>query len=218
MLKHLLTLSLFITLISARENPFVSIESADTIGKATSIKNTRASFVEQSIKLPSTARILKSMELHYQNLDGSIESKVVAIDKDIDWHDELVLKKAFAMPQIKIEEQAANTEKTVAVKEPIKKSLNFRDTLSIDLIEKNIWLKTQDRKIRDFLVTKPYKIVIDFEKDLSFTTKEFPLDIKPFEKIVIGNHDGYYRVVIELDGQYRYDISKVDEGFFIRLK
>jgi hypothetical protein len=202
----------------ARENPFVSIDSADTIGKATSIQNTRVDFVEQSIKLPSSARVLKSMELHYQNLDGSIESKIVQIDKDIDWHDELVLKKAYTTPSIKIEQQETKMKEPIVLKEEIKESINFLDTLHIDIIENNIWIKTKDKKIRDFLVTNPYKIVMDFAKDISFTTKNYPLDIKPFYKVSIGNHDKYYRVVIELDGQYRYDISPSEEGFSIRVK
>lgn len=221
MLKTLFTLFvLFVLSLFARENPFVSVQSAQTMGEATSIKKTLVPFEKQSINLPSSARILKSMELHYQNLDGSVESTVVNIEKEIDWHDTLVLQKNT--PTIEttaiIPMEHKKVQETQTVKEAVKKSINFLNILHVDMIEKNIWLKTKDKKLRDFLVTSPYKIVVDFERDLSFRTKEYPLDIKPFEKLVVGNHAGYYRVVFELDGQYRYDISKTDEGYFIRLK
>jgi len=135
----------------ARENPFVPLKSSKDIGEATSIKDTRKEFVAQSITLPSSARILKSMELHYQNLDGSIESKVVLIDKNIDWHDELVLQKLQdkpvmqePMPSISDEEEQSEA------KIEIKKSVNFQNRLTIDFIENNLWIKTKDKKLRDF--------------------------------------------------------------------
>lgn len=214
-----LLLVLFLVL-EARENPFIPVDSAKTIGKTTAIKDTRVSFSKQSIKLPSSARILKSMELHYQNLDGSIESKVVKIDKNVDWHDELVLQKAYPIPPIKVEKplKAIQKKEVKSQVQDIKESFNFLNTLQIDLVQKNIWLKTNDKKIRDFLVTKPYKIVLDFKKKISFTTKVFKTVTKSFKSITIGNHDNYYRVVIELDGHYRYSIAKNKQGFYIRLK
>lgn len=219
MLKSLFFLFLSVALF-ARENPFVPLKSSKDIGEATSIKDTRKEFVAQSITLPSSARILKSMELHYQNLDGSIESKVVLIDKNIDWHDELVLQKLQdksvtmqePMPSISDEEEQSEA------KIEIKKSVNFQNRLTIDFIENNLWIKTKDKKLRDFLVTDPYKIVIDFKKDLSFTTKNFLVDVKPFTKVIFGNHNGYYRLVIELDGQYLYNLEETEEGYQIRVK
>jgi hypothetical protein len=207
MLKSLFFLFLSVALF-ARENPFVPLKSSKDIGEATSIKDTRKEFVAQSITLPSSARILKSMELHYQNLDGSIESKVVLIDKNIDWHDEFVLQKLQdksvtmqePIPSISDEEEQSE------VKIEIKKSVDFQNRL------------TKDKKLRDFLVTDPYKIVIDFKKDLSFTTKNFLVDVKPFRKVVFGNHNGYYRLVIELDGQYLYNLEETEEGYQIRVK
>ena len=37
----------------------------------------------------------------------------------------------------------------------------------------------------------------------------------PFSKIRMGNHDGYYRVVIELDGQYRYKLETQERDYTI---
>jgi hypothetical protein len=46
--------------------------------------------------------------------------------------------------------------------------------------------------------------------------KKIPNSI--FKEVRIGNHDGYYRVVVELDGLYRYDFKKVVDGYIIKLK
>jgi hypothetical protein len=40
----------------------------------------------------------------------------------------------------------------------------------------------------------------------------------PFVLATMGDHDGFYRIAILLDGQYRYDIAKITEGYKINLK
>ena len=39
-----------------------------------------------------------------------------------------------------------------------------------------------------------------------------------FTKIRVGNHDGYYRVVVELDGYYRYKLAKQADGCLVTLE
>jgi len=198
----------------ARDNPFSSVKDLQGMGKAITIKDTRENFSEVKMILPSTARILKEVELHYQNLDGSIQSKTIKIDEKIDWHDELVLqkikdtKKRYIEP-IKVEEPMS---------EPNQKVLNFKDIISFAINDKKLHVTTDDVKIRDFLITNPYKIVLDFKRELAFTTKKFNLTTTKFKDITIGKHDGYYRVVILLDGQYKYTLQKINNGFIITLK
>lgn len=221
-MKRLLLLSLlFSFVLFARENPFVPLQNTQDIGKTTSIKQTRTFFVDQTIKLPSSARILKSMELHYQNLDGSIESKIVAIDKNIDWHDELILQKKDALSQMKLPsislETPTKTENLQSKIEPSQRVV-FSKRFHIKFMPHKIYIQTKDKKIRDFLVTNPYKIVLDFKANLSFLTQNHDLHVKPFKGVVFGNHAGYYRVVIELDGQYIYTLKKEKEDFVIELK
>lgn len=210
--------------LSARDNPFEPVEFSKTTGKATYKKDTRESFKNEKVQLPSSARILKSVELHFQNLDGSVESKVVEIDKKIDWHDELVLKKVndvedviiTQIPQTSVEEKIIQEKPQLMTKK--NKEINFKDIISFLVEGNNLHVKTIDKKIRDFLVTKPYKIVIDFKKEVSFYTKVYDLQTPKFSSITIGKHDGYYRLAIELDGQYLYDIQKVSDGYVITLK
>ncbi|MDY0238878.1 MAG: AMIN domain-containing protein, partial [Campylobacterales bacterium] len=39
-----------------------------------------------------------------------------------------------------------------------------------------------------------------------------------FSKIRVGNHAGYYRAVIELDGLYRYNMQKIPDGYILNLR
>jgi len=213
--KQLISILLILCVsLSARDNPFSSVKDSQGIGKAITIKDTRKNFSEVKTTLPSTVRILKELELHYQNLDGSIQSKKIKIDEKIDWHDELVLtkvkdiKKGYIAP-IKVEEPMS---------EPNQKVINFKDTISFAINDNKLHVTTDDIKIRDFLITNPYKIVLDFERELSFNTTKFDLSTKKFQNITIGKHDGYYRVVVELDGQYKYTLQKINNGFIITLK
>lgn len=215
-MKKLIFIVLFLATITlmARENPFEAIDTTKTIGQATYKKDTRKNFINARIKLPSSARILKKLELSFQNLDGSIETKSVDVNRKIDWHDELILKKVNDID----EEMRVPLE--VTQKEKIKKKteINFKNTLVFSIDGKDLHVKTQDRKIRDFMVTDPNKIVLDFSKELSFYTKVYKLKTTNYKSITIGKHDGYYRVAIELDGKYLYTIQKVKDGYLISLR
>ena len=39
-----------------------------------------------------------------------------------------------------------------------------------------------------------------------------------FAKVRIGSHNGYYRAVVELDGQYRYSKKKTSNGYVYTLR
>lgn len=218
MKKSLFLLILACLTLFARENPFTPVQGEEALGKATSIKESRAFFLNQTIKLPSSARVLKSMQIHYQNLDGSIESKSVKIDKNIDWHDELILQKKLPVTASKQVmqpmEKISKKDKTPSYLDEIK----FLNRLEIQFGKNKIFIKTKDKKIRDFLVTSPYKIVLDFRANLSFRTQQHSLHVKPFSNVVFGNHSGYYRLAITLDGQYLYELQTTKEGIFIRVK
>jgi len=77
---------------------------------------------------------------------------------------------------------------------------------------------TKESKIRDFLIADPYKVVVDFKKESSFGTKTLNLATPPFVSATLGNHEGFYRIAILLDGHYRYDILPFNGGYIIKLK
>jgi len=192
----------------ARDNPFEPVKSFSETGKAVYKEDTIKEFSSIDIQLPSSARILKKVEFHFQNLDGSVQSKSVKIDKKVDWQDKLVVQKLLDK----------NPAPIKAEKRSRKKTINFKDVLLIEIDGKSIHLKTKDIKIRDFLITKPHKIIVDFKREISFYTQTYNLKKRYFTSIRIGKHSGYYRVAIELDGKYVYSKKKTKEGYLFILR
>ena len=214
-MRFLITIfTLLCVSLIARENPFKAVSTPSTIGKATYKKDTIKNFNSVKVQLPSSARILKSIELHFQNLDGSIESKKIDVDQKIDWHDELIVKKFL--------DNAVTLTAPVlmSTKEPTNKvkKINFKNLVFFSIDGKSLHIDTKDKKIRDFLVTSPYKIIVDFKREISFYTKVYNLKTKYFKSITLGKHSGYYRVAIELDGRYLYSKQKVKDGYIFTLR
>lgn len=186
----LLTMLLFFTLF-ARENPF---EPLVTESESTILNKTP--FTSINAHLPDNSRVLKSVVLRYQTLNGSIEEKTIEVDKSIDWH------------------QPIHISQSTSSKNYQKVSFKFIDFY---IKKKKILISTDHKIIRDFVLTKPVKLVCDFQGDRKFLT--FSKSLQNFVKnITIGNHKGYFRVVFLLDGRYTYKIKKVTEGYLIEFR
>lgn len=219
----------------ARENPFETTESSLTSGKTTQIKENKTEFESAKITLPSSARILKSVSVAFQNLDGSISEEIVSIEQNINWREPLILSKKVDENKAKTPTVLSNAllgTKKIEPKKDIQeiplpanmlpqnkdKTINLTDSISLVIIKNEIKIMTKDTKIRDFLVSEPYKVVIDFKKNSAYSTKTVLLESLPFISATLGNHDDFYRIVILLDGHYRYDLQSVDGGYSVKLK
>lgn len=222
----------------ARENPFAVAMDPSQVGKTTHIKEERVEFNSTKITLPSSARILKSASVVFQNIDGSISEEIVGIEQDIDWHHPLILStqkpatiqeatltSSAPTPPNKLTPQAtkkAEIKKEDAQADVAVKSFSrvvLSEGIELEIEHNSMTIYTKDKKVRDFIVSNPYKIVVDFSKEKSsFVTKLAEFSKAPFVSAALGNHDGFYRVAITLDGHYRYDIKSVDGGYFISLK
>jgi hypothetical protein len=72
--------------------------------------------------------------------------------------------------------------------------------------------------IWNFLLTKPHRIVCDFKRDIDIRTYKKEVASKGIiEKVKLGNHKGYYRVVIELDGYYRYKLQSSKDAYVFKF-
>jgi hypothetical protein len=66
-------------------------------------------------------------------------------------------------------------------------------------------------------MVNPYRVVLDFKGDYSFQSFSKNVQGSVFKSVRIGNHDGYYRVVVEFDGQYKYTFQKENGSYIIDL-
>ena len=201
----LFSLSLF-----ARENPFFPINSELDIPLT---KQQKAPMLKRAtLTLPSTAREIESVTVTYKNLDGTIAKKSVELQNSVDWHLPIFISQNYNLTN-KPQTQQAKPKTKVKFKKFA--SLGFITFYTHDKIMK---IKTKDKLLHSFLLVKPHRIVCDFKRETdlrSYVKKGNESSI--FKKITIGTHSGYYRVVVELDGSYGYNVKKESEGYRITL-
>ena len=208
-MRTVLLTTLLLVSLDARENPFFPAKGSETPNYSTNRVEKPQPFDRLVIRLPDTARILKSVTLTCENLDGSLTTKEIPVDKAIDWHDRIVV-----IPQKKLFDGVKNEKK---VTRPAYRRIAKMPFISLYAHDRQLKIVTRDRLLRDFKLVKPDRIVLDFKRDADFLTYRFKGSI-PFKKITIGNHSGYYRVVIELDGRYIYHIRPYTQGYMLTLE
>lgn len=198
-------ISLLVSL-AARENPFFPANSSSELKYTTNEIERIPPFNSVNIKLPSSVRILKSVTLTCENLDGSILTKEIPIDKSIDWHNTIVVMQQPKTLQTKKRAQKKSFQKIA--------TLSF---ISFYASDKTLKIATKDKLLRKFKLVKPDRIVLDFKREGDFRTYSFN-GSGIFKKITVGNHKGYYRAVIELDGRYSYAIHPYKNGYIVSLE
>jgi hypothetical protein len=191
-----LALSLF-----GRDNPFFPTDPNKEQIQSTNRVQKLQPFTTQKILLPNSARAVKGITIRYQNLDGSISNEELILNSEIDWHEPFVithkLKRESAV-------KAKSITKTIKTKH-----------VRFEITKNNMVVKTSDKLLENFLLTHPHRVVMDFKRNTSFRPITYKINKAPFSKIRMGNHDGYYRVVIELDGQYRYKLETREKEYTI---
>ncbi|MBT5935814.1 AMIN domain-containing protein [Sulfurimonas sp.] len=212
MIRFFIFLLFIISFVDARENPFFPSDGeVDMIITSNQVKKL-SPLKRVAVTLPSSARTIQSMTITYKDLDGSIHDKKEILGNSIDWHIPLFLSQNI--------DDTASNKKKVPLKIKTKKFVKIATLKFISLYSKDneIKITTKDKLLRKFLLVKPHRIVCDFRREI---------DIRSYEKNVkneglvtrvrVGNHSGYYRVVIELDGYYRYKSKKIADGYIFSL-
>lgn len=201
MLKFLLALALFTALLFARENPFQPVFDHNQFPVSTNTPEVLKPLKHEQFTLPSTARSVTRIIIEYKNLDGSIEQKSKELNKAIDWHVPITVTHHFKKSKRKSFIKRAD--------------IGFITFYTKGSVMK---LKTRHKILRHFMMANPHRIVLDFQGSLHFLAKKFTHFDAPFYRVRIGNHEGYYRVVVELDGQYEYKIQKKSKAYELIIK
>jgi len=204
--KLFLTLFLLTTLLESRENPFFPTKGQKDIPYTTNKIKPIEEFKYSSITLPSSARVIKKVTIEYENLDASVGKKSITLNKSVDWH----------LPIVFSQQSKKYLQKRVVKSTKYIKLASYR-YVSFFGYKQNLKIITKDKIIRNFLLAKPHRIVLDFKRDTNLRTYIKKNKNSVFKQIKIGNHNGYYRVVIELDGPYRYKTQKTSTGYKIIL-
>ena len=128
----------------------------------------------------------------------------------------------------KAKEPAKSEQKVVEVKiepasKPVRetksseKEVKFLGFVSFLAHEKELNIITKAKNLKHFAYEKN-KIVLDFAKPpRSFKTRNLKLENETFKNVIIGWHDKYFRVVLELDKIHKYKLEAAENGYVLKL-
>ncbi|MDH4944771.1 AMIN domain-containing protein [Sulfurimonas sp. C5] len=205
------------TILFSRENPFFPIEAED-IPLTTNQYEEDVPLKRASIQLPSTARTIESVTVSYKNLDGSIAQKTIELQNSIDWHLPIFITQNY---QDEKNDNSSLKQPTKQVETKKVKKI-YKEIVSLPFIKFNIYkneikIDTEDKVLRTFLLVNPHRIVCDFKRETDIRSYIKKVKDEDVRSIKIGTHKGYYRVVIELDGSYRYKKVSTKSGYLFTL-
>ena len=165
----------------------------------------------------STPVIIEKNETKISNKDRNKTSdvptpNVVVID--------LGAKKAKepAKPEQKVVEvKIEPATKPVQEIKSSEKEVKFLGFVSFLAHEKELNIITKAKNLKHFAYEKN-KIVLDFAKPpRSFKTRNLKLENETFKNVIIGWHDKYFRVVLELDKMHKYKLEAAENGYVLKL-
>ncbi|ERJ29467.1 AMIN domain-containing protein [Campylobacter concisus] len=165
----------------------------------------------------STPVIIEKNETKISNKDRNKSSdvptpNVVVID--------LGTKKAKepAKPEQKVVEvKIEPTTKPVGEIKSSEKEVKFLGFISFLAHEKELNIITKAKNLKHFAYEKN-KIVLDFAKPpRSFKTRNLKFENETFKNVIIGWHDKYFRVVLELDKMHKYKLETAENGYVLKL-
>ncbi len=221
MTKVLFVTLFLIFILDARENPFFPSQKDKDIPYTSNEDRSLPLLNRAAITLPPQARILQKVTIQYKNLDGSQESKSIKLENSVDWHLPIFISQSYNSSTNKTEtETKIETKMKVKVKTEKIKFIKLAHIkyATFYAFDKTLKIITKDKIIRNFLLVQPHRIVLDFKRDTDMKSFIKKNEKNIFTKIKIGNHSGYYRAVIELDGYYRYKTKKIPEGYLFKLR
>ena len=116
-----------------------------------------------------------------------------------------------------VEVKIEPTTKPVQETKSSEKEIKFLGFVSFLAHEKELNIITKAKNLKHFAYEKN-KIVLDFAKPpRSFKTRNLKLENETFKNVIIGWHDKYFRVVLELDKMHKYKLETAENGYVLKL-
>jgi hypothetical protein len=191
-------------LLFARSNPFVPLEAPDHISHSRAIPP--AQLREQNLSLPPSARLLKSVTLTHQNMDGSIDQISTPVERLIDHNAPVV----FGQPS------ARDFPRQMGVFRPVEALEGF-EPLQLFSAEDILKIRTTHTLKNSFFLPEPSRIVLDFAYPDPIDPVDAPLENDYFERASIESHSGFFRLILTLKTHYPFTIEPIREGYLLGL-
>jgi len=208
LIKIIFIVMILLLSLNARENPFFPATTQEDLLNPSSIKKEPTPLKRATLRLPFTARVIEGVSIHYKNIDGSKQSQSIEIENTIDPNLPIFISQNYEGPTLKQEKKNDSYEKIASIK-----LISFFEN------DKKLKVLTKDKIIRNFMLTKPNRIVFDLQRKTNIKSFEKKIaEGSLFTKISIGSHGTYYRVVIAYNGHYKYDLKECKDGYIFTLR
>ncbi len=191
-------------LLLARSNPFEPLTEPDHISHSRAIPPPQLD--EQNISLPPSARILKSVILVHQDLDGSINQIEQRIERMIDHN----------APVVITQPSARTLPRQMGVYRPVE-ALEAYGPLRLFVAEDVLKIETEHTLKNSFFKPSPQRIVLDFERDTPVDPASAPLFGGYFSHASIEPHSGFFRLIVTLKSHYPFTVEPVKNGYLLGL-
>lgn len=191
--RSLLLSLLLSAAVEGRDNPFFTTNPSQTQKITSNLPDNRPPLGTVPYNFPDQSRIIKEITFTVQNLDGSIETQKIELDRTIDWHKPILITQG---------------KSSVVENDSMKSSSADFGPIKIETRGKRLSLTSSAQVVRHFALTSPNRIVLDFDDDRSFTKIEKMLSSPPYLSVSVGNHGKFIRAIITLDGRYGYVLKK----------
>ena len=114
--------------------------------------------------------------------------------------------------------------RTDSVRDSTRKAQNTQDSrlsksAPYSVNGNSIFIAYQGNLKRHYIMQNPYRIVLDFEINKKYYKKNRYIINQPyFKRLRYGLHTSFLRIVLELDGNYVYELEKRADGVKINVK
>lgn len=206
----------------ARENPFTPIIKPESSIRPFYGESETFSYMD--FYFPDSARLIKKIEITFQNLDGSIETQSIITSGQIDpkkpliithKHNKAILKND-KKPEI-AQNSSKDSTKIQHIEENKPKTQHKFTPYKIN--DKDIFIAYEGILKRHFMMNNPKRIVLDWNINKKYyQNKPLVLNSPHFKRLKYGIHDSFLRIVLELNGSYVYTLKNEKNGVIISVQ
>lgn len=204
--KALLLSSLLVSILFSRENPFFSTTENQNHTTTSQDELHKPPLTTMTYNFPNHSRVLKYLTFTIQNLDGSTETRKLEIDQSIDWRIPLILSQ---------QQGKAATKTTSEIAPSSSGELGF---IRFSTTKNHLSIVTKNPMIRNFTLSDPSSIVVDFKHDGIFKMSQKKLYSSPFTHVKVTDHGKFARATITLDGSHTCNVTKAAQGAMVICK
>lgn len=220
-MKKLLILLSFISLLFAREDPFTPLitpkESIRPYYGESSV------FESANIEFPSSARLIKKIEVTFQNIDGSIESKSIPVSGRIDWRMPLEITQKLNKMQNISKADSAHSNDSKSSKTKSSKAESTKDSIKTNKLDSASQASTKDSTIANKIGFKQESKI----QNRNLKTEPYIIDNNNIFISYKGNlkrdfiMQNPFRIVLDLDinkDYYKCNKITINKPYFTLLK